>query len=226
MNEAIVLAGGRGLRLKGHVEVPKPFLVIKNDETLLDAQIKWLFAHDFEHIILAISRENFRYLRKNYSSYLNIPAIDFSIEEEQAGTAVGLKKALEFVETSRVYCFNIDDVVFYDPRELLTFAKKTNAILVKRARLPFGVVKFDKKNFVTSFEEKPQVPYYVSCGHYVFQMRFVKDNLPLEGDLERTLLMDLAKMRVLKAYPLVGKWITINTYKDLVNARKEGIDRV
>jgi len=226
MNEAIVLCGGKGLRLRGHVEVPKPFLVIKNEETLLDAQIKWLFAHGFEHIILAISRENFRYLRKNYSSYLNIPAIDFSIEEEHVGTAGALNLALEFVEEASFYCFNIDDVTYYDPRELLVFAKKSNAILVKRARLPFGVVKFNKQSFVTSFEEKPKIPYYVSCGHYVFQRKLIKDILPLEGDLERTLLKELAQMRTLKAYPLVGKWITINTYKDLVNARKEGVRSV
>jgi len=221
MKEAVVLTGGKGLRLRGHTEVPKPFLIIKDEETLLDSQISWLLGHGFEHIILAISRPNFRYLRKNYSRYLNIPLIDFSIEEEQLGTGAGLKKALELVEEKQFYCMNIDDVVFYNPEDLFKSSKGLNAILIKKAQLPFGVVKFDKNRLVTGFEEKPMLDKYISVGHYVFRTDLIEEVLPDEGDLERTLLGTLARDRVLFAHILTGKWITINTYKDLIKARRE-----
>lgn len=222
MNEAVVLAGGKGLRLKGQIEVPKPFLIVDTNtgETLLDSQIKWLVAYGFEHIILALSRENFRYMRVNYPAYLNIPYIDTSIEEDFLGTGGALKKAFDLIEEERFYCCNVDDVCFYDPNELLHFKPKKNVILVKQARLPFGAVEFEKDFKVTSFREKPMIDKFVSCGHYVFEKSKIEDLLPDSGDLERTLLVDLVSRGELYAYILKGEWITINTYKELLEARE------
>jgi len=222
MKEAIILTGGKGLRLRGHTEVPKPFLIIRNEETLLDSQISWLVGHGFEHIILAISRPNFRYLRKNYTRYLNVPFIDFSIEEEQLGTGAGLKQALEYVEEKQFYCFNVDDVCFYNPDELYKASKGLNAILIKKARLPFGTVEFDNRSkMVTGFVEKPILDKYISVGHYVFRTDIIEGFLPEEGDLERTLLQSLTVNKSLYVHVLTGKWITINTYKDLLKAKME-----
>lgn len=222
MKEAIILAGGQGLRLKGAVDIPKPFLVVKQEtgETLFDAQLKWLIAHDFEHVILTLSRENFKYMRTNYPKLLNEATLDFAIEENNLGTAGALKNSLDYMEKPTVYCLNVDDVCFYSPIELFDYSKGSNVILVKQATLPFGVVKFDSLMRVTSFVEKPQVESYVSCGHYLFKKRDLEDLLPDEGDLERTLLTDLARLGMLNAYILKGKWTTLNTYKDLVNIRK------
>lgn len=221
MKECVILAGGKGLRLKGQTDIPKPFLVLDGEtgETLLEAQLKWLIAYDFEHVILALSRPNFKYMRTNYSKFLNVPNIDISIEEEELGTGGGLKKALELVEENNFYCFNIDDVVDYNPEELFSAQHSQNAILIKQARLPFGAVEFDKDMKVTSFVEKPLIDKYVSCGHYAFNKKIIEDLLPDVGDLEKTLLRDLAKLGLLYAYILKGEWITINTMKDLLEAR-------
>lgn len=222
MREAVILAGGKGLRLKGQTEIPKPFLVIKKEtgETLLEAQLKWLVAYDFEHIILAMSRENFKFMRNNYIKFLNDSAIDVSIEEENLGTAGGLKKTWDLIEEPNFYCFNVDDVAFYPPTELYEAQKLKNVILVKQAILPFGAVKFTEKMSVYSFEEKPQLDKFVSCGHYVFSKEQIKDLLPDEGDLEQTLLKDLASLGKLNAYILKGKWVTINNYKELIEAQR------
>lgn len=221
MKEAVILAGGKGLRLKGQTEVPKPFLVIKPEtgETLLEAQLKWLVAYDYEHVILAMSRENFKYMRVNYAKFLNVPSIDTSIEEESLGTGGGLKRALELVEEPDFYCFNLDDVAFYDPAELHNAQCKQNVVLIKQATLPFGAVEFDQEMQVTNFIEKPMIDKFVSCGHYVFNRKIIEELLPDYGDLEQTLLRDLARLGRLYAYSLKGRWITINTYKDLIEAR-------
>jgi len=221
MKECIILAGGKGLRLRGQVDVPKPFLVVKEEtgETLLDSQLKWLLAYDFEHIILALSRENFKYLRSNYSKFLNIPSIDPSVEEENLGTGGAIKLALDLVEEDHFYCFNIDDVAFYNPDELILSAKSNNAILIKQAELPFSVVEFDKDFRVTNYMEKPPIEKYVSTGHYYFNKKQIEPHLPEIGDLERTLLRDMARLRLLNAHVLKGRWITINTMKELLVAR-------
>jgi len=222
MRECVILAGGRGLRLKGQVDVPKPFLVIKEEtgETLLQAQLKWLAAYDFEHVILATSRETFKYLRANYSKLLNQSEIDISIEEDALGTGGALKKALDLVEEPNFYCFNVDDVTFYDPGELFVAQKLKNALLIKKAILPFGEVEFAPDMRVLHFVEKPAIDKYVSCGHYVFNKEQIVPFLPDIGDLEQTLLKDLATSKLLQAYILKGRWVTINTMKDLLEARK------
>ena len=217
----MILAGGKGLRLKGQTEVPKPFLIVKEEtgETILEAQLKWLVAYNYEHVILAMSRQNFKYMRLNYTKFLNVPSIDISIEEESLGSGGGLKKALELVEEPNFYCFNVDDVAFYNPEELYLAQRTHNVILIKKATLPFGAVSFDQDMKVTSFVEKPVIDKFVNCGHYVFNKKAIEDLLPDNGDLELTLLRDLAKLGVLYAFILKGKWITINTYKELLQAR-------
>ena len=72
---------------------------------------------------------------------------------------------------------------------------------------------------VTNFIEKPVIDKFVSCGHYVFNRKLIEELLPDVGDLEQTLLKDLAKMGLLYAHVLKGRWITINTYKELIEAR-------
>jgi len=221
MKEAIVLAGGKGLRLKGQIDVPKPFLIVhpETGETLLEAQLKWLTAYDFEHVIVAISRENFKFMRVNYAKLLNIPWLDTSIEEEQLGTGGGLKKALDLVEESDFYCMNLDDVCFFDPTELFNAQRGLNAILIQQAKLPFGAVQIGEDMKVIDFIEKPLIDKFVSCGHYAFNRKQIEPYLPDEGDLEMTLLRALAKNNLLYAHILKGKWITINTYKELLEAR-------
>lgn len=219
MLEVVILAGGRGLRLKGNTEIPKPFLIIKEPETILDCQVNWLVGHGFEHIILAISRSTFKYLRLHYSHYLNEPRIDISIEEEFIGTGGALRNALDFIESPKFYLMNVDDVCYYDPNLLFTASKGLNSILVQKAILPFGTVKFDSTMKVKSFEEKPQVDFYVSCGHYVLERKDLNSILPYEGGLEQKVLPNLAKKGSLYAYVLNNKWITINDFKQLLEAR-------
>lgn len=223
MNEALILAGGKGLRLKGHTDIPKPFLIIREDtgETLFEAQLKWLVSHDFEHVIVAISRENFKYMRVNYSKFLNVAMLDFSIEEEFLGTSGAIKKALPLVEEQNFYCHNIDDVVDYAPQELFQAQYNHNAVLIKQATLPFGAVNLNEQGKVLTFIEKPLIDKFVSCGHYAFNKEEIENLLQDSGDLELTLLKDLARLGLLYSYKLEGKWITINSMKELLQAKEQ-----
>jgi NDP-sugar pyrophosphorylase family protein len=81
---------------------------------------------------------------------------------------------------------------------------------------------------VKEFVEKPVLDwisqlfadFYVSAGHYFFDKDAILPLLPEKGDLEKTALPALAANSMLHAYVIKGKWITINTYKDLLEARE------
>jgi len=66
--------------------------------------------------------------------------------------------------------------------------------------------------------------FWVSAGHYLWHREEGMKVLPLEGDLEQTALPMLAARGLAWAYRLEPKdrpvWLTINTYKDLLHARR------
>jgi D-glycero-alpha-D-manno-heptose 1-phosphate guanylyltransferase len=205
--EAIILCGGSGWRLKPDIHVPKPKLKI-NNETLISFQIKWLKKHGIEKIVLA----------SNTHDLTEDPDLICSVEEKKLGTGGAVKKAVEYVKDEKVYVMNVDDIVFYDPRELFEYADKGAAILMAKPTLPFGRI-LVQDTYVTRFEQKPQVNFYVSAGHYVFKTSIVRKYFPYEGDMELQTLQNFADRRMLRGYLYDGTWLTINTMKDLIKVR-------
>jgi len=211
MAEAIILCGGTGWRLKPYTWIPKPLLPLIETpikKTLLDLQIEWLKNSGFERIILASNQ----HLETSHK------VIEVR-EEEKLGTGGAVKRAVKKTIEELVYVMNVDDIVMYNPQRLFDYADAGAAILLARPHIGFGVVKLEG-NFVTGFEEKPLLDFYVSAGHYVFKREIIEQYFPDVGDLEREALPVIAKNKLLKGMKLEGEWYTINTYKDYINVKK------
>jgi len=212
--EAIILCGGEGWRLKPETWVPKPLLRI-DDETLLGRQVSWLINHGFESIILAASKEIAEELRSHTLERI----VKLSIEEERLGTGGATKKAVGLCDSKRVYVMNVDDVVFYDPKELYDYADKGGGILMAKPMLPFGKIQ-TRGSKVLRFEQKPPLEFYVNAGHYVLKTDVVRELFPERGDMELQTFQRLADLEMLKGYKYNGLWLTINTMKDLIRVRE------
>jgi NDP-sugar pyrophosphorylase family protein len=207
MKEAIVLAGGEGWRLKPATWVPKPLVKI-NKHTLLDHQIKWLQNYDFESIIVASNRES-----------LTEQQVKYSMETDTIGTGGATKEAFKQVKGKMAYVMNVDDIVFYDPNILYDYAAKGAGVLLAKPTLPFGRVTLHNGIEVTRFQQRSPLDFYVSAGHYVFKKAVVERYFPEKGDLEFATMQRLADQKMLRGYTYHGMWITINTMKDLIQAR-------
>lgn len=205
--EAIILCGGSAWRLKPDMWVPKPKLKV-NDETLLSYQINWLRRNGVDKIILAADRPNLT----------DDPDVIHSLEKKKLGTGGAVKKATEHIKEKRVYVMNVDDIVFYDPEELYEYADKGAAILMAKPTLPFGRIQTANTR-VVRFEQRPRLNFYVNVGHYVFKTSVIKQHFPDQGDMELQTLQNLADKKMVKGYPYHGIWLTINTMKDLLQAR-------
>jgi len=205
--DAIILCGGSSWRLKPDIWVPKPKLKI-NGETLVSHQINWLKKHGINRIILAT----------NNPALVTDPSVIYSMEEKKLGTGGAVKKAIEKVIDEKVYVMNVDDIVFYDPKELCEYADKGAAILMAKPKLPFGRI-FTSNTHVIRFEQKPLLDFCVNAGHYVFKKSVIKF-FPKEGDMELHTLQILADKRILRGYLYNGLWLTINTMKDLLGVRE------
>jgi len=207
MKEAIILAGGEGWRLKPATWVPKPLLKI-NEQTLIDKQITWLKNHGFENIIIASNRED-----------ITTQPVKYSIEKDMLGTGGAAKKAFKQVEGEIAYMLNVDDIVFYDPNELYDYASKGAGVLLAKPTLPFGRVTMGNGTEVIRFQHRSSLDFYVNAGHYVFKKDVVQRYFPDKGDFEFTTMQRLADKRILNGYLYHGMWLTINTMKDLMEAR-------
>jgi D-glycero-alpha-D-manno-heptose 1-phosphate guanylyltransferase len=207
MTEAIILAGGEGWRLKPATWVPKPLLKM-NKQTLRDRQISWLLSHGFENIVVASNRED-----------VTKQPVKYSIEKNALGTGGATKKGFKQIEGDIAYVMNVDDIVFYDPNELFEYASKGAGVLLAKPTLPFGRVTFGNGTEVIRFQHRSTLDSYVSAGHHVFKKAIVEKYFPEKGDFEFTTMQRLADKRILHGYIYHGMWFTINTMKDLIQAR-------
>ena len=211
--EAIILCGGKGWRLKPDTWTPKPLLKISANETLLDRQIRWLLDHDFSNVILASNRSF------PESAYFTNPAVQLSLEKKKLGTGGALKKAATLVKANQFYAMNVDDIVFYDPRNLYEHADRGAAILLAQPRLLFGKIT-TRRNLFTKFVNRPPLDICVSAGHYVFSDKLVEEYFPDEGDFERKAMKKIVNDKFLNGLKYRGDWLTVNTIKDLAKIRE------
>jgi NDP-sugar pyrophosphorylase family protein len=208
MKEAIILGGGEGKRLKPYSSVSKPLLKL-NDDTLIDFQLKWLRTHGFNRIIVP-SKEPLP---------TSEPVIHVE-EGKKLGTGGAIKLALPQIQGERVYVMNVDDIITYDPARLMKEAYLGGAILVTRPKSGFGKVQFNAKGTIIKFEEKPKLPWCCSVGHYAFKKKILDKYLPDKGNIELETFPKMAHKKLLRAIEYDGIWITINTIKELEEARK------
>ena len=202
--------------------VPKPFVKIKSNETLLDIQIEWLLGNGFDKIVLAMDDATYRYMLQHCRYILSEDAITISLETTKLGTGGAVRKAAQLCTSSYLYIFNCDDIVDYETKDLFDLAAlKGGAILVKQPKLPYGKIYFNAGGDALKFEEKPLGDFYVSTGHYVLKKELINKYFPEEGDLELNVWQQMANEGKLKVLALNGRWITVNTAKELDEARKK-----
>ena len=214
--EAVILAGGESWRMKPHIWVPKPLVELTEGATLLEWQIAWLKRHGISDIY--VCARGFRI--EEFDVY-------WVEEREKLGTGGALKKAATLLRGDRFYAMNCDDLLFDNPWNLAKREGRGVTIAVAKPRLPWGVVRVERGK-VKEFIEKPVLDsvvkvlgdVYVSVGHYFWDKDVAMSVLPEKGDVETTALPALAANGMLYAYEVKGKWVTINTYKDLQEARR------
>jgi len=217
--EAIVLAGGESLRMKPHFPWNKALLRFE-EKTLLDKQILWLKTHGFEHVVVATDESTYNrwtevssLWRKGVDIY-----IDVSLEWKKLGTSGAVFRAMDYIDSDRVYIMNVDDLLLdFNPNILYSMLQRGAIVVLHKPRIGFGLARI-KNGLVRRFQEKPTVKYWVSCGHYLFKKETIRDYFKVEGDLEREVLPKLARDKKLQGYKYYGEWITVNTYKDYLNA--------
>ncbi len=221
---AIIIAGGKGERLRPLTSDRPKSMVPLLDKPILEHQLVWLRESGVTDIIVACG-----YLHEVIEDYFGDGSkwdlrIQYSIEDEPLGRGGALKKGYQLVpdEEPIVIATNGDNVNTQPLAPMVEQHKKTSAIgtlLLTQLRSPFGIVQQDGDR-ITGFEEKPLLPHWLSAGVYILDKSFFAD-LPDKGDHEDELFPRLADEGRLYAFRSHEYWKAIDTVKDLNEASEQ-----
>ncbi len=158
IQEAIILAGGKGTRLQGVVnDVPKPMALV-NGRPFLEYLLDYLDDNVFDHVVLSVGYKN-EIIRDHFGNRYKSIDIDYAVEEEPLGTGGAIKKAFELIKERRALVFN-GDTMFRLNIERLTYfhqAKSADITIVLREVdnvLRYGSVERDDEMKITGYNEK------------------------------------------------------------------------
>ncbi len=225
VKSAIILAGGKGERLRPYTDkLPKPMVPVLG-RPIVEYQVLWLKNQGIKHIVFACSymHEEIENFFKDGSKYGM--KFDYSIEDEPLGRGGAFKKALGFIpkEEGLILGANGDEITVEPLEPWIEFHKKNNALatlLLIKLISPFGIVELEEGGKITGFREKPELPHWINAGVYVFGRECI-EMFPEVGDHETETFPGLVKEGKLFGYPATTFRTTINTVKDLNDANKE-----
>jgi len=172
----VILAGGKGTRLRPFTaSFPKP-LVPLGDKPILEVVLRQLAAHGFKHVTLTtghLSDLIRAYVGQNRFISEQL-AVDFVEETQPTGTAGSLARVAGLDDTFMV--MNGDVLTNLDYSALLAAHKASGAALTiaahsKAEKIELGVLEAGADGRLTGYIEKPTQVYEVSMGVYVYEPR-------------------------------------------------------
>ena len=195
---AVILAGGRGTRLRPYtVVLPKPLMPI-GEYPILEVVIRQLVSHRFDHITIAVNHqaELIRAFFGDGSKWHVL--IDYSLEDHPLGTMGPLRLIKDLpahflvmngdILTDLNYSDFYDDHIFKD--SLFTISSHH-----REQHIDYGVLQTNDDGKLQGFYEKPMTSYEVSMGIYMLS-RNILSYIP-EGELYgfNDLMLDLLKAK-------------------------------
>ncbi len=224
--KAVILAGGKGTRLKPYTSViPKP-LVPVGERAILEILVTrlkkagvdeiFICLNHFAEIIMAFFGDGSRFGLK----------INYSIEHEPLGTVAPIKLIRDLPDHFLV--MNGDLLTDLNFTDLFQYHLDGNSLLtvstfVRNMKIDFGVIDVDEKSMLAKgFREKPEYTFSVSMGVYAMNRKvldFVPDSTSFGfDDLMLTLLNNNEPARI---YPYHGYWLDIGRPDDYEKANDD-----
>lgn len=222
---AIILAGGKGVRLAPVTDViPKP-LVPLGGRPIMEIVIRQLERHGFRNITLAVG-----YMGDLIRAYFGDGAklgvnLDYSYESRPLGTVGPLALIDGLNDTFLV--MNADVLTDFNYLDLLNFHKTQGGIATigayqRQVTIDLGVINADGDHRVQAYTEKPTVSHMVSMGVYVFEpaiLSYIRGNGYLDfPDLVNILLREGQQVSYL---PHDGYWLDIGRHDDYAQAAEQ-----
>ena len=223
--DALIMAGGRGERLKPLTnDTPKPLLNV-GDKPIIEHNIDRLNTYGIDDVWISL-----RYLGSQIESHFGSGAqksirINYVNENDPLGTAGALALVHNFVH-DRILMMNSDLLTNIDFEEFYLFFEEHDADLAVacipyQVNVPYAVMETDN-HVVTGFKEKPTYTHYSNAGIYLMK-REVAEMVPSNQHFNATDLMEnlINDGKKVVSFPFTGYWLDIGRHEDFEKAQRD-----
>lgn len=222
---AVILAGGKGTRLKPFtMNIPKPLLPL-GDVPVLDIVIRQLAADGFDRVILTLG-----HMAPFFTGHFGDGAaygirIDYLRESEPLGTAAPLRSLTD--PPADFLVMNGDLLTDLSFRGLLAAhqaagAAATIGVAARREKVDYGVIEMADDGSFRDYREKPELPYFVSMGINVLSARALRC-IPAQGrfDMPQLMLALHAAGERVHCHRSTDYWQDIGRFDDYARASED-----
>jgi NDP-sugar pyrophosphorylase family protein len=222
---AVILAGGRGTRLRPYTLVlPKPLMPI-GEYPILEVIVRQLIKAGFDHITMAVNHQ----AKLIKAFFLDGDQwgvrIDYSQEAEPLGTMGPLRLISDlpknFLVMNGDILSDIDYARFFD-EHVEREDDFTVSSMRRDHKIDYGVLDADKSGYLIGFREKPLSSFQVSMGIYMASSR-VLERIPLGKPygFDNLMLDMLNSGRPARVRAFDGYWLDIGRPDDYMQAIDE-----
>lgn len=193
----VIMAGGKGTRLKPITNVlPKPLVPI-GDKTILEVimdQFENIGCHKF-FMSVNYKADMMKYYLSQLDHHYDI---EFFMEDKPLGT-IGSVSLLKGKINSPFFVSNCDSINEQDYRDVYDYHVNnqndmTIVTMVKSFKIPYGVIETGEDGLMTSLKEKPEQTYQVNTGVYILNPNLI-DDIPEGKFFHITHLMEKVQNR-------------------------------
>ncbi|MBI3298589.1 MAG: NTP transferase domain-containing protein [Elusimicrobia bacterium] len=221
--QAVILAGGKGTRLRPFTtSLPKP-LVPLGEQPIIEVILRQLKAAGFKEVVVSVG-----HLAELIAAYCGDGKrwglrLRYAREAKPLSTAGALREisglAPNFLTINGDILTTLSaKALFAD--HMKSKAHATVAVCQRTTTVSFGVITLDAKKRVTAYTEKPSLTYSVSMGVNVFSRESLKlikkgEALGIPEFIDRI----RAKGGLVRGYPTKAEWLDIGRPEDYETAQ-------
>lgn len=223
--DAIIMAGGRGQRLKPLTdEIPKPLLKV-GDKPIIERNIDRLAVYGIDDITISVN-----YLGEQLETYFGDGSqkgisIRYVWENSPLGT-IGSVSLIDGFQNEFILVMNSDlltniDFESYFMDFIESEADLSILSIPYKIDVPYAVLE-TKNDRITGLKEKPSYTYYSNGGIYLMKREII-ERIPKGSFYNATDLIEemISKDLHVKTYPLVDYWLDIGNHDDFKKAQND-----
>ena len=221
--DAVLMAGGKGERLRPLTEkTPKPLLPV-GDKAIIDHNIDRLISYGVKHINVTVN-----YLKEQIEEHFEEPRgevkVDTVREPKYLGTIGSIRFVKEFYNDT-ILVMNSDLFTNINYEDFYLHFKEHDAEMSVAAvpytvSVPYGIFDLDGR-VIQGLIEKPTYNYYANAGIYLIK-RSALDEIPVDTFFNATDLIEklIAENKKVIRFPLNGTWIDIGNPQEYQKANE------
>jgi len=223
--DAVIMAGGKGERLRPLTEhTPKPLLPV-GDKTIIDHVIDRLISYGVNNISVTVN-----YLKEQLEEHFAIPRLGVQVQTIREPKYLGTIGSVQFIdhfEHDTILVMNSDLFTNIDLEYFYLHFKELNADMSVAAvpysvSVPYGILDIDEHQEIKSILEKPSYNYYANAGIYLIKREMIVKYIPENVFCNATDFIEklISEHKKVVHFPLSGYWIDIGNKQEYAKAKE------